>query len=106
MLARISSMIALLDNLLLESANSPAQWAADLQERMEALLKVTANPDFFVPVDLPASLGEHPRRRAQRAVLRYGQLLECWPDIIERTICLKNKGITVGRCLNETLSLD
>lgn len=100
MCARASSMIESLDGALADYDRTAQYWSEDVSGRIAALRLAVENPDFFVPVDLPNDSSDPPRRRAQRMVARYGELLEWWPVITERTIELRKKGITVARCLS------
>ena len=99
-------MTGLLEGVLVEDGYSPRHWAEDLSARIEGLRHVTDSPDFFVPIDLPVDSGDPPRRRAQRMVARYGQLMEWWPAIAQRTAELRNRGITVARCLSDSRAAD
>lgn len=100
MCARICERIEMLERSLAEEGDKPRHWADDLTMRIEALRRATDDPEFFVPIDLPISSDEQPRRVAQGMVARYGQLLEWWPAILERTNELREAGVVIGRCLS------
>jgi hypothetical protein len=97
MCGRISSTIELLEGLLAEDSRNVPGWAADLTSRVHALRLITRDPTRLAPLDVPAYSNEPSRRCAQRLTGRYGQLLQSWPAIVERTIELRNRGIYLGR---------
>jgi len=106
MCSRVCATIESLESLLIEDGYAPPHWAKDLMGRIEALRRLTDRPGFFVPVDLPEDSNGPPQRRAQRMVARYGELLEWWPAIVERTRDLGHRGVTIARCLNGSRATD
>jgi hypothetical protein len=97
---RVSSMIRRLEDVLVEDKPVPCSWVTDLRGRINALMRMTDRAEFFVPVDLPVDSDDLPSRRLQRAIGRYGRLLEWWPAITERAGELRSRGITIGRSVS------
>jgi len=104
MCARICSTADALEAVLSADGRVSRAWAEDVTARIENLRGTPSIPDFFVPVDLSRQPGandssEARRRRAQRAVSWYGELLEWWPAIVERSLELRSADITISRRL-------
>ncbi len=88
-----SSFISSMEDRLSACGESPAFWANDVKKYIDLLSQSLTREDYLVPLDLVEgrTLGEA-RELAQRLVLKFGQLLSCWPDIVAVTKELRQRG--------------
>ncbi len=99
MCSRFAMTINVLDELLAEEKFLAPEWASDLEKRRDLLRRVTDRTEFYIPTDVPSTSESSIQRGAQRIVADYGRLVEWWPAITERVIELRERGITIGRCV-------
>ncbi len=98
--ARNNSMIEWLSSTRAKANGSCPPWERDISERIEALAASTATRDFHIPVDLPVDSPGPDIAPAQSIVRKYGELLEWWPAITERTSELKSNGVDAGHLVD------
>ncbi|MEO7328718.1 MAG: hypothetical protein ABI193_09085, partial [Minicystis sp.] len=86
--------LASLEEILRRFQHKPDYWARDVERAAQVLREVIETPSFAYPADLVARFGEaEGRARFQRQVRRYGELLRCWPEMIEAARSLRRKGV-------------
>lgn len=94
---RLGRRAAALEQLLHEHDDRPAYWARDVHRQLGALRQAALRDDADVPVDLAE--GRDPaaaRGLTRRLVLRYGQLLEAWPALVDGARRLRARGVRVA----------
>jgi len=85
----ISFLVAHLDSY----DGSPDFWANDVEQFIDTLRTAMADPDYLVPGDLLENRSaEEARKLSQRLVLKFGQLLYWWPEIVNAARNLRAKG--------------
>jgi hypothetical protein len=102
MCSRISTTINTLDELLMVDGFAPSSWARDVEARIEALRQVSEQPNRLLPSDLMCAPGEETLVRAQQYLRQYGDLLQCWPTIVDAALSLGHEGRKLGRSVNVT----
>src|SRR5262249_36014094 len=61
----------------------PAFWADDVRRLLAVWRELLPGKDYVLPWDLAERFGAGAARELlQRLVLRLGQLLQCWPDMV------------------------
>lgn len=96
-LRTIKSNVALMEAALRARPAAPDFWIKDVRQYIE-MLKISAKrDDYDVPLDLMQGRNsEQARELAQKLVLRFGQLLLRWEDIIQAAKRLKARGVTLA----------
>ncbi|WP_017717584.1 HAD-IIIC family phosphatase [Kamptonema formosum] len=88
-----SSFISQAEEQLQQCQESPAFWANDVKKYLDILCQSLTRDDYFVPLDLLAGRStSEARELAQRLVLKFGQLLCWWPDMVEVAKKLRSQG--------------
>lgn len=88
-----SSFISQAEEQLQQCQESPAFWANDVKKYLDILCQSLTRDDYFVPLDLLAGRStSEARELAQRLVLKFGQLLYWWPDMVETAKKLRSQG--------------
>jgi len=100
LLARSARTIEHLEALLLRFQNKPDFWAQDLRLRIDEISHAMMRPT----VSMPSDMENEPRAFwnqsvAQSLVMRYGQLLYSWPEIVAATLAISKRGVRLGRRL-------
>jgi FkbH-like protein len=91
------SFISLAEEQLQLYGESPAFWANDVKKYLDILCQSLTRDDYFVPLDLLAGRSTREARElAQRLVLKFGQLLYWWPDMVEVAKKLRSQGQRVA----------
>ncbi|MBW4493513.1 MAG: hypothetical protein KME26_10610 [Oscillatoria princeps RMCB-10] len=91
------SFISLAEEQLQQCQESPAFWANDVKKYLDILCQSLTRDDYFVPLDLLAGRStSEARELAQRLVLKFGQLLYWWPDMVEVAKKLRSQGQRVA----------
>ncbi|HIK28475.1 MAG: HAD-IIIC family phosphatase [Oscillatoriaceae bacterium SKW80] len=94
-----SSFIFLMEERLKACQEFPAFWANDIKKYIDLLSKSLIRDDYLVPLDLVEGRTlDEARELAQRLVLKFGQLLYYWPDIVAVTKKLRQR--------NQRLAID
>lgn len=90
---QFSHFVAYASEVLKTYDFSPRYWAEDLEKCVDARRKAILKKDHIVPRDLLGGRApDEARALAQRLVLRFGQLLWWWPDIVEVATRLRARG--------------
>jgi hypothetical protein len=85
------------EGLLRKFGGQPAFWAQDAKQFLTALRKALPDPQYVAPVDLAEAFGaDQAGERLQRLVRRFGQLLQCWPDMAEAAKELRARGVRLA----------
>jgi hypothetical protein len=93
-----SMQIRSLEHLLKKHRETPTFWADDVKRRMAALRSALIDPTFFVPIDLQKPHSHDAvLTLTQRLVLKFGQLLQAWPQLVQAARALREKGIRVAQ---------
>jgi hypothetical protein len=94
-----------LDLQLLEAAlethgNAPAFWVRDVQRTATLVRESLTRPSLAHPADLVGTFGEQEARLVMaRVVRRFGELLQCWPELVEAAVALRREGVRPGQVL-------
>jgi translation initiation factor 2 beta subunit (eIF-2beta)/eIF-5 len=86
-----------LESLFKEYGENPEFWAKDLKKRLEKIRNSFSNDSDFRLVLKRALGSEEIQRLKQRLILKFGQLLLCWPEIVETVKVLRNQGERLAR---------
>lgn len=90
--------ISKLEDALQDYDAPPAYWVTDLEEYLTRMREALAKPDFIVPQDVRSGRSiDDARRLSQRLVLRFGEVLRVWPDVVEATKQLRGEGHRLAR---------
>lgn len=90
---RAGAYAAALESLLLAYGESPSFWADDIKRTLDTLRAALPKEDYTVPRDLLAGRTvDEARALTRRLVLKFGQLLEAWPDIVDAARHLRDTG--------------
>ncbi|GEM_PF-453932 len=93
-----SSFISQAEEQLQQYSAEPAFWANDVKKYLDILCQSLTRDDYFVPLDLLARRStSEARELAQRLVLKFGQLLCWWPDMVEVAKKLRSQGQRLAR---------
>jgi hypothetical protein len=93
-----SSFIQLMEEHLVAYQESPEFWANDCKKYLDILRQALMRADYCLPLDLvDSSNGSEPRLLAQELVLKFGQLLYWWPEIVESARELRAQGQRLAR---------
>ncbi len=85
--AQMSRQASQLAAHLRQFGGQPDYWANDVRQLLAALAEELPNERYAIPSDLAD--GEHFRR----LVLKLGQLLQAWPDLVEAARDLRARGL-------------
>lgn len=95
-----SESIGYLEGYMHYFRRAPDFWADDVQYYIHNLRTALTADDFIVPQDLLSGRGaEEARKVSQRLVLKFGQLLCHWPELVEAARTLRAKGLRLARPL-------
>lgn len=90
---RAAAYTAALEGLLGVHRESPTVWANDVRHTLDVLRAALTTEDYAVPRDLRAGRTvDDARTLTRRLVLRFGQLLEGWPELVEAAKRLRANG--------------
>jgi hypothetical protein len=93
-----SGRIQFLTEQLEDAPDAPAYWRDDVQHLIEQLTGSMEDTNLDIPLDLQSGrTPEEARALMQRLLSSYGELLLAWPGMVEATIALREKGITLGQ---------
>jgi hypothetical protein len=80
---RIAAFTAIVSSRLHAAAPPPPYWTADAERLIERLTSAAAGEHYTVPRDLRDRHGiDAARALSQELVLKFGDLLSAWPDIV------------------------
>jgi hypothetical protein len=75
----------------------PEFWGRDVRQVLAHLQDSLPSRQYVVPSDLRKVVGDDEARKLfQRLVGRFGQLLRCWPDLVEAARELRTRGIRLA----------
>lgn len=90
---RAAAYAAALETLLRVHGESPRFWADDVKRTLDTLRAALPKEDYAVPRDLLAGRdADEARALTRRLVLKFGQLLEAWPEIVDAAKRLRARG--------------
>jgi hypothetical protein len=94
----ISSAIMELEDRIIQHNNSPDFWVNDLRKFIKTLRDSLQRQEFSIPLDIlyGRSLDEA-RELSKRLVLKFGQLLYWWPEIVKQTQRLRIEGTRLAQ---------
>jgi hypothetical protein len=97
MFARASGIAKSAEAALMREYCYPDYWADDLSRTIERFSKAALDPDYAVPEELRGEGAALSGLGAARTIMRqFGELLCWWPEIVERTRRLAERGIQIG----------
>ena len=89
-----SRYISALEEELQLQEDAPDFWVGDVEAYLGELRQALRRPDYIIPYDVPAAGdADEARRRSQRLVRRFGELLRVWPDMVEAAGRLRAEGV-------------
>jgi hypothetical protein len=94
-----SGRIGMLEERLQEFGGHPEFWRKDVERYLDTSRRRIQEDDYFVPVDLGSqSTREESLEILQRLVLKFGQVLNAWPDLIEGSLRVRDRlGVGIAR---------
>jgi hypothetical protein len=101
-LVRLSTLARSYEAVLINDGYYPADWAAELRERIERIASVAQNKECPVPLELRTSTDSEMAFITMQQLLRhFGELLVWWPAITERAERLAASGrhLAIGAAL-------
>ena len=88
----LSSYLSGFDRLSLTGDESPRYWAKDVTAHLESTRQALLSQDPLVPTDLNGRISDQRTRElSQYAVLKFGELLSWWPELLRATKDLYSK---------------
>jgi hypothetical protein len=88
-----SAVISNLEKDLMDYRDAPAYWASDLKAHLALRRDSLTKPEYLVPGELLEYRSFDEARELSRSlVIRFGQLLCNWPDIMEAARILRARG--------------
>jgi hypothetical protein len=88
-----SERLSWLERELREDHETPDYWREDLERHIDHVRASLAHDDFDIPLDLKSKGSpEDNRLFMQRALGRYGRLLQEWPVLVQGAITLRGSG--------------
>jgi hypothetical protein len=89
---RIAAFTAIVSSRLHAAASPPPYWAADAERLIERLTSAAAGEHYTVPRDLRDRYDiDAARALSQELVLKFGDLLSAWPDIVAASGRLRSR---------------
>jgi hypothetical protein len=88
-----------LTNDLEASSAASASWKQDVQLYLETLRSSFTADDYLVPPDLKTRFAEEALPVMQRLIARFGDLLQCWPAMLDAARSLAADGEELARPL-------
>lgn len=90
---RAAAFTTVLSGQLQTFGSSPAYWVEDVKRLIERLAQAPARPDFTVPTDLRVRHDvADARRLSQELVVKFGELLDAWPAVVDAATRLSLAG--------------
>jgi hypothetical protein len=94
---QLSQLAGGLEGRLRQFGGQPAFWADDVRRAVQAVHDVLTQKGPVVAADLREAFGaDEARPLLQRLVRRFGQLLQCWPDLVEAAKELRAGGVRLA----------
>jgi hypothetical protein len=90
---QLSGSVSHLDDSLALYPDAPAGWTDDVHRCIDEAHECLKRQDEVALADLvPERSADEARALVQRLLFRFGELLECWPDIHEAARTLRQRG--------------
>jgi hypothetical protein len=97
---QLSRQAVRLAELLQQFRGLPEFWGRDARRVLAHLQETLPSRRFLVPSDLSEAVGDDGAVELfRRLVRRFGQLLRCWPDLVEVARELRSRGIRLAEKL-------
>jgi len=94
-----AKLLVSLEALLVEHGEESRGWAGDVRSCIDAVRTAIPLRENIIPGDI-VGLDHAARLRSFKdLVLRYGELLEAWPDMVAATKGLRERGIRVAKAV-------
>jgi hypothetical protein len=81
-----------LESQLRQMQGQPGFWAEDVRRVLAIWQETLPDRRYVAPKDLAAPSSEEAFRRLQQLVLRFGRLLQIWPEMVGAAHQLRNRG--------------
>jgi hypothetical protein len=93
-----SDEIAFLEKFLSEQQDAPEYWARDIKDYIRALRNGLTEDNFIIPERLLVDRSpEEALKLMKNFIYKFGQLLHCWPELVQAAKEIKERGITAAR---------
>ena len=93
----VESNLSLMEDLLRDRPAAPDFWTRDMRRYIDMLKSSVKRDDYAIPLDLMQDRNsEQARALAKTLVLRFGQLLFRWEDIVQAAKKLKVQGVPLA----------
>jgi hypothetical protein len=94
---RLAQRLARIDAVLREGRRAPGFWAHDLDRLADVIRERAEEPERAVPFELVQRYGlAEARRRSIQRVRELGEILVCWPAMIDAAQALHERGVRLG----------
>ncbi len=95
-IAEVSGRLRYLSEQLEEADDAPDYWRADVEHLIAQLTGALRRRPPIFPLDLQSGrTPDEARALMQRLIGGYGALLQAWPAMVQATLELREKGITL-----------
>lgn len=92
------SIISELESQVEEANHSPEYWDNDVRKFIKIKREALTQSEFIIPLDLLYGHGyQDALRLIQQMVLKYGQLLQGWPELLDITKYLSNENHQIAK---------
>ena len=92
------SIISELESLVEDPHHFPKYWENDVRKFIEIKRGALTQSEFIIPLDLLYGHGyQDALRLIQQMVLKYGQLLQGWPELLDITKSLSNESHQIAK---------
>ena len=92
------SIISELESQVEKPNHSPEYWGKDVRKFLEIKREALTQAEFIIPLDLLYGHGyQDALRLIQQLVLKYGQLLQGWPELLDITKYLLNENHQIAK---------
>jgi len=95
---RAARTAAGMESALKRDNAAPEYWKAELRARIAEIRSAITRPDYLIAADIVSRAGvDEALAECQDIVRRFGELLRCWPDVVEAAKLLGTRGIGFAR---------
>jgi len=86
----LGAQVARLEASLDEHPDGPAYWRADVESQIRHAREVLLRPDYPASDELGGLAAD------QAAIRKFGELMQCWPDVVAACRDLRRRGVPIG----------
>lgn len=91
---RAARAAAGMESAVKRDSAAPDYWTGELRARIAEIRSAITRPDYLIPADLVSKGNvDEALAECQDIIRRFGELLHCWPDVVEAAKLLATRGI-------------